>query len=176
MSGPRIAPFFEVCHDRSLAVSEGLDEALFTEGRELFVFLHGGYSMGYWWKRGDVIVCSREVSVTANVVLVPRGYGWPRLGRQNGYGDLSGDAGEPCRLDRWLVAGNIMYVCRRDDSGEWREVCLGDSLESPVEQDAFSWDKAVQRPKRFPVSGWRRPTPSVGERQLSLFTRPGLAA
>ena len=124
---------------------------------------------------GDVIVCSNEVSSTANVVLVPRGYGWPRLGRQNGYGDLCGDAGEPCRLDRWSVAGNILFIHRRASTGVWHQVCLGEALESPVEQGACSWDKPIHVSSRFPVLGWPKKVRGP-ERQLSLFTRSGLAA
>ena len=178
MPGPRIAPYFEVSHDVGLALGEGCVAELSDE-RQLFVVLKGGYCMGYWWKRGDVIVCGTLAASAANVVLMPKGYGWPRLGRQSGYGHLSGDAGEPCRLDRWAVVGSIEYVLRRDSADIWQQVILGDALESPLDIPTDGWDQPKVRRQSFAVKGWsvsNRKQGMLPTRQLSLFTGPAIAA
>ena len=88
MPRPRLAPYFEVKQDGSIPTAE-FDTGAFGTQREFFVVIKGGYCMGYWWKRGDIVVCAPVRKSTANVVLMPKGYGWPRLGRQSGYGTLS---------------------------------------------------------------------------------------
>lgn len=174
MSGPRIAPFFEVCHDRSLGL-ESLGDDVREGEQQLFVVLKGGYCMGYWWKRGDVVSCDSGATGAANVVLIPRGYGWPRLGRQNGYGDLCGDAGEPCRFDRWAVAGLIVGLYRCDGAGVWSKIALDKALESPVWTDE-SWDRPARVSNGYAVAGWPKGKTTRRGKQLSLFTHPGIAA
>ena len=58
MSAPRLAPFFEVCHDRGLGLS-ALMQREWEQDEQKFVVLKSGYAMGCWWKRGDVVVCAR---------------------------------------------------------------------------------------------------------------------
>ena len=153
------------------------DVDVFGPERELFVVIKGGYCMGYWWKRGDIVVCAPVCKSTANVVLRPKGYGWPRFGRQSGYGTLSGDAGEPCRLDRWAVSGSIEWVLRMNADGEWRQIALGDVLEAPG-QVHEGWDIPQTPLSSKTVSGWGEMAAVAVEcgQQLSLFTRPAIAA
>ena len=138
--------------------------------------------MGCWWKRGDVVVCARTSTCGTNVVLIPTGYGWPRLGYQTSYGELTGDVGEPCRTDRWQVAGEIKSVLRRGADEIWCSVNHRESLESPVDGATHLWESPGVKVKPYAVSGWatsNESSPSsdlVKARQLSLFTRKAIAA
>ena len=178
MLRPRLAPFFEVMRNNPNAV-QGFDRAGVDPCGELFVVTSDGYCMGYWWKSGDIVVCTPVQQSIANVVLMPKGYGWPRLGRQASYGSLFGDAGEPCRLDRWAVVGAIECVLRRGTADVWNEVLIGAQLEEPgaVEDN---WDQPIKvaRKSVHPVAGWGDIAAAAVEcgRQLSLFTRPAIAA
>ena len=178
MSGFRIAPYYEIRHDRSLGLQDVPINTL-SDSAQLFVVLHGGYCMGYWWKRGDVIVCETSKRSNAGVVLVPRGYGWPRLGFRYGAGELKGDAGEPCRSERWVVAGNITDLFRKSECGVWQQLAVGPALESPTDKVVHNWERSASAEQRTssnrPVQEVRsiRPTNS---QQLSLFTTAVLAA
>lgn len=46
-------------------------------------------------------------------VIVPRGFGWPRLARRGGGGWRSEPAGEPCAAVRWESAGRVAAWVRR---------------------------------------------------------------
>lgn len=177
MPRPRLAPYFEVKQEGSIPTT-AFDTGAFGAQREFFVVIKGGYCMGYWWKRGDIVVCAPVRKSTANVVLMPKGYGWPRLGRQSGYGTLSGDAGEPCRLDRWSVSGAIEFVLRLNDQGEWRQSVLGELLEAPGDVQQ-GWDLPLSTARPKAVAGWGEVAVSAAAecgQQLSLFTRPAIAA
>ena len=182
MSAPRIAPFYEVCHDQSLGL-KNIKDFLSALEQHMFVVLKSGYAMGCWWKRGDVVVCSESSSRGTNVVLSPVGYGWPRLGHQTNYGELSGDAGEPCRSDRWRVVGEILYVMRQDAHSAWIKVNKREMLESPVTENVQFWEQPVEPSPVYAVQGWshvaddaQKRCSQVRARQLSLFTRTAIAA
>ena len=199
MATPRIALFHEVCHREDLALSS-FPSSEVSEDDELFVVLSAGHFNGVWWSKGDVVVCGGTADAGNATVLVPHGHGWPRLGNVSAYGRLSGDAGEPCSIDRWNVCGTVRAVYRCVGTRQMERGVLGRGSASPrctwvlafgASELSVASQQSKERQALFiqdqptvELVGWHRPavvnSSSNGdgsETQLSLFsTRTAHAA
>lgn len=122
----------------------------------LFAVVRGGVYGGRLYQTGDVLECVEARPVDKDGegawVLVPRGVGFPLLGRHQIDG-LFGTAGEPCNPVRWLPAGQVRCVWRQRE-GAWAQ--------AQAEQCSHLHMPRPQRMERRVVSRRRH--------QLSLFS------
>ncbi len=82
-----------------------------------------GAVAGFTFRAGDRLVLGQEAS-DGLVLLRPRGYGWPMLGRRSGRGLVAEPGGVPAAPQRWQVVGGVRAVDRDleravADGGDW---------------------------------------------------------
>lgn len=83
-------------------------------------------------RAGDLLVIDRgEPALDALVMLVPRRFGRPMLGRVSRRGIVAEPGGVPCDLDRWAVAGRIALRVRPEPRGRSRVFNFPSESDSP---------------------------------------------
>ncbi len=87
------------------------------------VVVRWGRIGGFTFRAGDRLVLEEDAG-SGLLLLRPRGYGWPMLGRRAGGALLAEPGGVPAGLRRWQVAASVVGVERAldravVDSGDW---------------------------------------------------------
>ena len=96
--------------------------ALRTDLRGNTVVTRWGSVCGFTFRAGDRVVVGPEHG-GGLVLLRPRGYGWPMLGRRSAGGLVAEPGGVPAAAQRWEVVGGVLAVEREleravSDGGE----------------------------------------------------------
>lgn len=87
----------------------------------VFVVVAPGHVGAEELRAGDLLIIDRaEPALDALVMLVPRRFGRPMLGRVTRRGVVAEPGGVPCDLDRWAVAGRLAVRVRPEARGRSR--------------------------------------------------------
>ncbi len=120
----RIPSFRDEMNPMDYASSQQMDtEEQFTT----VVVARWGRVRGFTFRAGDRLVLSSDASEEGLLLLRPRGYGWPMLGRREGSRLVAEPGGVRATPRRWRVAASVMGVERTlarsvTDRGRWHVV------------------------------------------------------
>lgn len=129
-------------------------------GAPAFVVTSSAHVPGLDLRAGDVLVVAAEADLEDLVMLVPRRFGRPMLGRLTRRGAVAVPGGVPCDPERWSVAGRLALHVRPEPQGRARVLPFPSEVESQQELPLASGGRGEQGPcVVVHVEG--EPTPAV---------------